>query len=207
MNAVQRNLNVLIEQKGLNQTGFARAIGKTPGAVSQWLNDKGKPPSMKAVLQICDAFGLQPSDILSEQDGLYARAMRGSKLYPREANIPTASNGYAHHAKADGSILVYAPPNVIERHRSSYFITCADDGMSKVFPAGCDILIDPEMEPETGSVVVAQINGERVPRRYYKGSSIVVLSPDSWDSSYSDVVTEKADIEGVIVWFQSSGEL
>ena len=82
MNAVQKNLNTLIQQKVITQSTFSRLIGKSPGAVSQWLNDPEKPPSMKAVVQICMAFGLQPSDILSEQDGLFGVCQKTGWLEP-----------------------------------------------------------------------------------------------------------------------------
>lgn len=48
-------------------------------------------------------------------------------------------------------------------------------------------------------------------RRLYEGSSVLVLSPDSWEEGYEDIVIAGDDhtveFVGSVVWFQASGEL
>lgn len=56
------------------------------------------------------------------------------------------------------------------------------------------------------------INGaDFVMRRLYKGSSVLVLSPDSWEEGYEDIAISGDDhtveFVGSVVWFQASGEL
>lgn len=84
--------------------------------------------------------------------------------------------------------------------------------MSKIYPEGSYILIDPMQRPVNGSIAVVSIDGaDYVMRRLYKGSSVLVLSPDSWEEGYDDIVIAGDDhtveFVGSVVWFQASGEL
>lgn len=85
--------------------------------------------------------------------------------------------------------------------------------MSRVYPEGCHILIDPEQEPQNGSIAVVSIDGaDYVMRRLYRGATTLVLSPDSWDDGFEDIVIKDTDehtveFHGTVVWFQSSKEM
>lgn len=85
--------------------------------------------------------------------------------------------------------------------------------MSKVYPEGCYILIDPDREPQNGSIAVVSIDGEDyVMRRLYRGATTLVLSPESWDDGYEDIVITQDDertveFHGTVVWFQSAEEM
>ena len=85
--------------------------------------------------------------------------------------------------------------------------------MSNVYPEGCYILIDPDRQPTNGSIAVVSIDGaDYVMRRLYKGASTIVLSPDSAQGGYEDIVIG-ADSDrtvqfcGTVVWFQPSREM
>ena len=85
--------------------------------------------------------------------------------------------------------------------------------MHRVYPEGCHIYIDPRRQPVSGSVAVVSIDGaDYVMRRLYNTGRTVVLSPDSWDDAYEDIViTAEAEhtVEyvGTVVWFQPAEEL
>lgn len=85
--------------------------------------------------------------------------------------------------------------------------------MSRVYPEGCLILIDPDRRPQTGSVAVVSIDGaDFVMRRLYKGATTLVLSPDSYCDDYEDIVIRAdgghvVEFVGTVVWFQPSEEL
>ena len=76
-----------------------------------------------------------------------------------------------------------------------------------------DILIDPSRAPQNGSVAVVSIDGsDYVMRRMYRGASTLVLSPESWDEGYEDIVVTASDdttveFHGTVVWFQPSEEM
>ena len=75
------------------------------------------------------------------------------------------------------------------------------------------MLIDGHAEPKNGSIAVVSIDGaDYVMRRLYRGASTLVLSPDSWEEGYEDIVIGGGDertveFQGVVVWFQSSKEM
>ena len=85
--------------------------------------------------------------------------------------------------------------------------------MDNVYPEGCYILIDPEQRPSNGSIAVVSIDGaDYVMRRLYRGANTLILSPDSHNDEYVDMVftttTEHTvEFHGTVVWFQSSKEM
>jgi repressor LexA len=105
------------------------------------------------------------------------------------------------------------PAEVYDAHPSSYFLQVEGNCMSRVYPEGCHILIDPEQEPQNGSIAVVSIDGaDYVMRRLYRGATTLVLSPDSWDDGFEDIVIKDTDehtveFHGTVVWFQSSKEM
>lgn len=86
---IRQNLMALITKENITQEALARTIGRTQGAVSQWINGS-KPPSMASIRRICEAYGLSESDILSESDGLYAK-LHGLTEAPAGAIAPSRS--------------------------------------------------------------------------------------------------------------------
>lgn len=57
------------------------------------------------------------------------------------------------------------------------------------------------------TVVVENEQYKHIMRKYYRGSSVVVLSPVSFNEAYEDTVIsgdETLNLVGVVVWWQSS---
>ena len=100
-----------------------------------------------------------------------------------------------------------------EAHPRGYFLEVEGGCMSRVYPEGCHIYIDPAQQPRNGSVAVVSIDGaDYVMRRLYNTGRTVVLSPDSWDDCYEDIVITVEDgrtVEyvGTVVWFQPAEEM
>lgn len=51
-----------------------------------------------------------------------------------------------------------------------------------------------------------------VMRRMYRGATTLVLSPESWDEGFEDIVISQSDertveFHGVVVWFQAEKEM
>ncbi len=105
------------------------------------------------------------------------------------------------------------PYEVWERHPEGYFLQVEGQCMSRVYPEGCFILVDPTASPANGSIAVVSIDGaDYVMRRLYRGASVVVLSPESWEEGYEDIVIDDPEAHtvefvGVVVWFQPSEEM
>lgn len=108
--------------------------------------------------------------------------------------------------------LMPVPYEVWRDHPRGYFLKAKGQQMNRLYPEGSLILVDPDVEPSSGSIAVARVDGgDFMVRRLYKGSSVLVLSPDSWEEGYEDIVISGDDhtveFVGSVVWFQASGEL
>lgn len=218
---VPENIDALLVKFDINQDGLARIANVAPSAVSRWR--KGAMPRMSAIKNICDELGLTEDDILSDVAGLAAKEHNRimglpekaiTPGEPRKAYLPLLGRVHAGDAQ-EPQVLderISLPYEVWERHRDGYFLQVEGQCMSKIYPEGSYILIDPTQRPTNGSIAVVSIDGaDYVMRRLYKGSSVLVLSPDSWEEGYDDIVIAGDDhtveFVGSVVWFQASGEL
>lgn len=218
---VPENIDALLVKFDINQDGLARIANVAPSAVSRWR--KGAMPRMSAIKNICDELGLTEDDILSDVAGLAAKEHNRIMGLPEKAIMPPEPRkaylpllGRVHAGDAqEPQVLderISLPCEVWERHRDGYFLQVEGQCMSRIYPEGSYILIDPMQRPVNGSIAVVSIDGaDYVMRRLYKGSSVLVLSPDSWEEGYEDIVISGDDhtveFVGSVVWFQASGEL
>lgn len=220
--SIRNNINALLLERDITQESFARAIGKTQGAVSQWLNGT-RTPSASSVARICSAYGLDQDDIVSERHGLYAK-LHGLDGTPAGAIAPAASAvatlpllGRIHAGEptdpeeAEG--VVELPASVAANHPNAYFVEVEGDCMDKVYPKGCYVLVDPDREPQDGSVAAVAIDGaDYVMRRLKKGSESLMLVPESSNSAHRDILVTEGDgkvvsLVGTVAWFQAKKEM
>lgn len=199
---------------GLTQEEFGKIADVSAMAVSQWENDRAVP-RMGAVQAIADRFGINKGEIID--DGPSGPLPSSAKLPadPRPAYAPLLGRVHAGDA-CEPDIVDYRVPipyEVRESHPEGYFLEVEGNCMSRVYPEGCHIYIDPRQPPRNGSVAVVSIDGaDYVMRRLYNTGRTVVLSPDSWEDDYEDIVITGDDdrtVEyvGTVVWFQPSEEM
>lgn len=179
---------------------------------------------MSAIKNICDELGLTEDDILSDVAGLAAKEHNRIMGLPEKAIMPPEPRkaylpllGKVHAGDAqEPQVLderISLPYEVWERHRDGYFLQVEGQCMSRVYPEGSYILIDPARRPANGSIAVVSIDGaDYVMRRLYRGANVLVLSPDSFDDCYTDIVVDDpaahtVEFVGTVVWFQPSAEL
>ncbi len=205
------NIRRLREQRGLTQEQLGKMVDVSRSTITQW--ERGwTTPRMGNVQLLAGALGVSTADIIADE------------LPPSNAIKPaTAKPAYApllgrvHAGKAqEPDVLqdaVPVPYEIIKRHPQGYFLQVEGDCMDKVYPEGCYILIDPEQCPSNGSIAVVSIDGaDYVMRRLYRGANTLILSPDSHNAEYVDMVfaatTEHTvEFHGTVVWFQSSKEM
>lgn len=213
------NLDALLVKYDMSQEAFARLIGTSSSSVHRWRH--GGQMRADTLHRICSAFDLTEDDLLSDSNGLAAKE---HGRIPDGAIRPCASEsayapllGRVHAGKAqEPDVLqdaVPVPYEIIKRHPQGYFLQVEGDCMDNVYPEGCYILIDPEQRPSNGSIAVVSIDGaDYVMRRLYRGANTLILSPDSHNAEYVDMVfaatTEHTvEFHGTVVWFQSSKEM
>ena len=196
----------------LTQAKLADLVGVTRATVTQWETGWSQP-RMGAVEKLSEVLGVSMSELV---DGSNIKRGPGAitPTEPRKAYLPLLGKVHAGDAQ-EPQVLderISLPYEVWERHRDGYFLQVEGQCMSKIYPEGSYILIDPMQRPVNGSIAVVSIDGaDYVMRRLYKGSSVLVLSPDSWEEGYDDIVIAGDDhtveFVGSVVWFQASGEL
>lgn len=211
--SIGSNIRRIRVARDLTQEEFGKIAGVSAMAVSQWENDRAVP-RMGAVQAIADHFGLNKGEIIDDEPtDLPDGAMLPSGVRPAYAPLL----GRVHAGDAceldviDDRIPI--PYEVRNAHPRGYFLEVEGGCMSHVYPEGCHIYIDPAQQPRNGSVAVVSIDGaDYVMRRLYNTGRTVVLSPDSWDDCYEDIVITVEDgrtVEyvGTVVWFQPAEEM
>ena len=216
---IPENIDTLLVKFDITQEALARIAGVAPSSVNGWRN--GAVPRKNAIEKMCQALEITRDDIMSDEFGLAAkehgRVPSGAKLpsEPRPAYAPLLGRVHAGDACEPDVIddRIPIPYEVRSAHPEGYFLEVEGNCMSRVYPEGCHIYIDPRQQPRNGSVAVVSIDGaDYVMRRLYNTGRTIVLSPDSWDDSYEDIVITGEDertVEyvGTVVWFQPAEEM
>lgn len=211
--SIGSNIRHIRVARDLTQEEFGKIAGVSAMAVSQWENDRAVP-RMGAVQAIADHFGLNKGEIIDDEPtDLPDGAMLPSDARP--AYAPLLGRVHAGDACEPDVIddRIPIPYEVREAHPRGYFLQVEGGCMSRVYPEGCHIYIDPAQQPRNGSVAAVSIDGaDYVMRRLYNTGRTVVLSPDSWDDCYEDIVITVEDgrtVEyvGTVVWFQPAEEM
>lgn len=194
---IAANIKALRERFGVTQRELAEAAGVTENAVSKWETGYSVP-RMGTIERIAAHYGVTIRSIVDDGGAGIPLLAR-----PRtcDENGPQAAEG-----------LMPVPYEVWRDHPRGYFLKAKGQQMNRLYPEGSLILVDPDVEPSSGSIAVARVDGgDFIVRRLYKGSSVLVLSPDSWEAGYEDIVIAGDDhtveFVGSVVWFQASGEL
>lgn len=216
---IPENIDALLVKFDITQEALARIAGVAPSSVNGWRN--GAVPRKNAIERMCQALEITRDDIMSDEFGLAAkehgRVPSGAKLptESRPAYAPLLGRVHAGDACEPDVIddRIPIPYEVRVAHPHGYFLEVEGDCMSRVYPEGCHIYIDPAQQPRNGSVAVVSIDGaDYVMRRLYNTGRTIVLSPDSWSDRYEDIVITVEDertVEyvGTVVWFQPAEEM
>ena len=106
---------------------------------------------------------------------------------------------------------VEVPASVCENHPRAFALEVEGDCMDRVIPEGSHVLVDPDREPGNGSVAVVETDSyQAVMRRWYRGSSTLMLTADS-HGEQEDMVFGPEDgpvrVVGTVVWWQAPGEM
>lgn len=191
---------------GLTQAELAKKLGLTYSSVSQWESGRATPrtPVLK---QIADLFGTTVSDLMGEPAD-------GEAPVPSQyVTLPVLVAGHAGEFTDEfgPDEVADVPVSVLERVNDpdAYLMRVRGNCMSRRFCDGENALLSPHCEPRNGDAVAAEYNGEMILRSYYRGASTLVLSPDSYEDGYTDIVfddpdTAEVDLRGVVKWHQAS---
>ena len=211
--SIRQNIIKLRQQHNITQEELAKIAGVSRGAVSQWEGGFSEP-RMGAIQKIADYFNILKSNLI-EDDGMNFSRTDPVKLPVRgsTATLPLRTLGKVHAGVMDDDDVcndeeIQVPEAVVQMHPSAFVLRVEGDCMNKIIPEGCHVAVDTSATPHNGSIVVVENEQyEHIMRKYYRGSSVVVLSPDSFNEAYEDIVIsgdETLNLVGVVVWWQAS---
>lgn len=216
------NIDALLVKFDINQDALARVAGVSPSSVTRWRN--GAQMRKEPLEKLCDYFNLTEDDLLSDRYGLAAKEHGRSYALPKgampiysssEVTVPLRTLGHVHAGaltdEEEGEQRVEVPASVCARHPHAFALTVDGRCMDRVIPEGAHVLVDPDREPSNGSIAVVETDAyQAVMRRWYRGSSTLMLTADSHEEQ-EDMVFGPDDgpvrVVGTVVWWQSAEEM
>ena len=203
--------NILKYRKAhkMTQDDLAKKLDVARSTVTQWENGWSSP-RMGMVQKLAGVFGVSTSDIVAEYDSSLAMRVKTSS-----AMVPVRVLGRTHAGERmdedESDYEAEFPQSVVSRHPNCFALTVEGDCMNRRYHNGDHILVDPNMEPRNGSAVVAEFSdGRSVVRSYLRGSSTLILAPDSYLEGYEDIIIamddEPVKLLGVVFWNQAGKE-
>ena len=214
------NIDALLVKHDLTQEALARIAGVTPGSVTGWR--KGSRPRKEAISRLCEYFNISEDDLISDHYGLaakehgrYAMPDGAMPVVPSSATVPLLTLGRVHAGamtdEEEVAHRVEVPASVCENHPRAFALEVEGDCMDRVIPEGSHVLVDPDREPGNGSIAVVETESYRaVMRRWYRGSSTLMLTADS-HAEQEDMVFGPEDgpvrVVGTVVWWQAPAEM
>lgn len=214
------NIDALLVKHDLTQEALARIAGVTPGSVTGWR--KGSRPRKEAISRLCEYFNISEDDLISDHYGLaakehgrYAMPDGAMPVVPSSATVPLLTLGRVHAGamtdEEEVAHRVEVPASVCENHPRAFALEVEGDCMDRVIPEGSHVLVDPDREPGNGSIAVVETESYRaVMRRWYRGSSTLMLTADS-HAEQEDMVFGPEDgpvrVVGTVVWWQAPSEM
>ena len=157
-----------VVEAGYTQAKLAKAAGKTPAAVTFWLDGSSKniKSDSAAGIQALTGFnavwiatGKGPKKVLTVQEPspTYGPRMGGSVPLISDVQAGSFKEHVDNFHQGDGGIELI--PTTVPVQRYTFELRVAGDSMEPEFREGMILVIEPEIEPMPGDFVVAK-NGD-----------------------------------------------
>lgn len=192
---------------GLTQAELADKLGITNRAVGAWESGRSKP-RLDKMKELAVLFDTTVADLMGE-DATEAVRPNGAQY----VTLPVLVAGHAGEFTDEfgPDEVADVPISVLDRVNDpdAYLMRVRGSCMNRRFADGENALLSPRCEPRNGDAVAAEYNGEMILRSYYRGASTLVLSPDSYEDGYTDIVFDdpenaSVNFRGVVKWHQAS---
>ena len=108
--------------------------------------------------------------------------------------------------------MVEVPASVAEAHPGGFCVRADGECMNNRYPSDSVLFVDPHMQPFDGCAVLAETQDyQSIVRKYSRGASALMLSPDSHDCEFEDIIVRAGDdpimLKGVVVWYQAEKDV
>lgn len=220
---ISENIRKLRKIFDVTQDELGEIAGVTGNAVSQWENGRSEP-RMGAIERMAACYQISKSHLI-EDGGMdlidpVTRKPRNMPsgampVVPSSATVPLLTLGRVHAGamtdEEEVAHRVEVPASVCENHPRAFALEVEGDCMDRVIPEGSHVLVDPDREPGNGSIAVVETESySAVMRRWYRGSSTLMLTADS-HAEQEDMVFGPEDgpvrVVGTVVWWQAPAEM
>lgn len=202
---VSSRLRMLRKDAGMTQQDIADKLDVTRVSVGKWESGIATPRP-KNLEDLAALFGTSVSYLLGEDGPERVESRATSAMVPMRA-IGVTCMGEGDEQDADA--VVEVPEGVAARHPGLFVVHGIGSCMDRRFPEDAALGVDPDMEPRTGDAVLVrdEAHGSFV-HVYMAGSGgTVMLSADSWQEGYEDLVVGPRDppveVLGTVVWWQA----
>lgn len=213
--AVGDNIRELRKLSGLSQESFAARLGVTKETVCRW--ERGRCAVKPRMLErMGTLFNVSYDALVSDEMGLAAASERASALEQEATAAGPSMLGVFRIRQAGGSKRLIrsaeaeVPSSVLANHPDSFFVKMEGSAMSRSYPSGSLLLVDPNLKPWNGCVTLAIADNSGILiRRFSSGNNMIILSSHSYETSEPDLLLDKRRIRvlGVVVWFQASHDI
>ena len=202
--------------QGRNQDDLAQMLDLTRPAVGRWESPDVPSRDWTSSSSSPGCSAPRPTTLLNGTDGpppAQALPPRARRVAGRSGTVPMRRLGRRTRARPSRRWSTRAwsrsPAHVAALHPHGFCLEVKGHCMDRAYPDGCVVLVDPDAEPWPGCAVVAETGpGESVLRRYNRGAATLMLSPDSHDPGFADMVFDDEELQevrtlGVVVWYQA----
>lgn len=195
----------LRELCGLTQLEVARKLDVSPAAVGAWENNRSRP-RLDKLEKLAELLGTTAYDLLNGNEPMRARP--SSVLVPLLGT--THMGEFSDEDECDR--MVEVPASVVEAHPGGFCVYADGECMNNRYPSDSVLFVDPHMQPFDGCAVLAETDQyQSIVRKYSKGSTALMLSPDSHSDAFDDIIVRAGDapvkLKGVVVWYQAEKDL
>ncbi len=211
-----KNVRAIRQKHDLTQKQFADALNVAEQTVIKWEGGTIEKPRQKSVItSICDRFDVDEQDLFGFADGFYAK-LHGLALEARPSSVLVPLLGSTHMGEfADEDEcdrMIEVPANVVEAHPGGFCVHADGECMNNRYPSDSVLFVDPHMQPFDGCAVLAETDQyQSIVRKYSKGSTALMLSPDSHSEAFDDIIVRADDapvkLKGVVVWYQAEKDV
>lgn len=214
-----KNIKALRQSNGETQKQLAERVGVREQTVIKWEGGGIEKPRQKSIIdRICEAYKVTEQDLFGYADGFYAKlhglTEEAVPFKPTSALVPLlGSTHMGDFADEDGcDRMVEVPAAVAAAHPGGFCVHADGECMDNRYPSDSVLFVDPDMQPFDGCAVLAESEAyQSIVRKYSRGASALMLSPDSHSGSYDDIIVRPDDppvtLKGVVVWYQAEKDL
>lgn len=214
-----KNIKALRQSNGETQKQLAERVGVREQTAIKWEGGGIEKPRQKSIIdRICEAYKVTEQDLFGYADGFYAKlhglTEEAVPFKPTSALVPLLGSTHMGEFEDEDECdrMVEVPASVADAHPGGFCVRADGECMNNRYPSDSVLFVDPNMQPFDGCAVLAETQDyQSIVRKYSRGASALMLSPDSHGCEFEDIIVRADDapimLKGVVVWYQAEKDV